>query len=735
MRANKVLLVAGSLLLAFGSLAGGRVEGVLDGYVGARFDPFDEATGKPLPTGSGLLVHMIPESDPGVERTAPAGEWFLPPGESGRFRIWLEGPGLISRRHWVFNWTRLTAGELEPKPVRVPVGPAALVRIAESVELTGTETVRLLQLESGFARRISRENSRSAVQMPPGQVVACLFDETEGRYDAISLPTAMPAGRLSTVAPIRRPPPLADVLVHFVRPLREDPSTEATVRLRNQTGDVITPEALGGDSTNLYAFYYGVRWKSAQLEFASEQFFAPETDLTFANGGVTYARIPLIEKPSLRVTLLLPPGLKGARRLVVEDHGEAAASKDLSTDELEVIFHHLPAQRLLVRLYAGIWEFREEVDLSAGADREVLFQPSAYHVHGRVYVGDEPTEATVEFLASGIDTWAPTTTDSEGRYQIDLFADTDTARVTPAVSDTPSTELLDIDLRSDTEIDFHLGAAMLEVEVTSSDTGLPIQEALVTAGGVVGQRKGYRSSLGTTTDDEGIARLGPLRPSSLVVRISKKGWATHTERLEVGEDSPARLRVALEPETDVRVLRVTLQNGQPAAGVRAAVFQSLAGGLAWQDLGDGEGLVRIPRRACCVATLLHDAGGLTFVPLESQNGDDETAVRMLPGAEPLRVAAVATDGSPVPWARIRVWIDGQIVGNEVFGMLFRTPLAANWEGVWAISGLAPVPIEVVCWRSNGSATLNEQGQAGLLDGQRRRFAYPWPDLIRIPVIE
>lgn len=735
MKTRRLLLVTACLAMPFVSQTYGQVDGVLDGIVGVRLVPLDESTGEPLPPSKNLLVHMIPESDPSVELTAPAGEWFLPPGDSDRFKIWMEGPGLISRRQWLFRWARTPYEGLPPKAVRVPVGPAAVVRLSATTTLTDSESVRLLQLETGFARRLQRDRSEVPVQLPPGQVVACIFDDRENRYVGLSQPTSAALGKPAVISPQRQTPPLSDVLLHFVRPQREAPWAEATVRLRQTQGDVLTPAAMGGDSTNLYAFFYGVSWKSAKLEFASEQFFLQETDLTFGRGGVTYARLPLLEKPSLNVRLLLPETLKGDRTLAVEDHGEIVAQKSLSADQMELQVDHLPAHRMLVKLKAGIWEFVEPVDLSAGTDDEVTFQPYARHVHGRVFRGDDPVEASVAFLASGVDTWAETDTDGEGRYAIDLFSDSGMAQVTPVGSETPSRELLEDELGSDTEIDFHLGNAILDVVVTSGDTGLPLQEALVTAGGVAGQREGFRSSLGTTTDDDGVARLGPLRPSSLVVKVSKAGWTTQRVRVEVASDSPPPVHVVLEPETEVRLLRVTLPDGRPASEARAAVFQSLAGGLAWQGLADAEGLVRVPRRVCCVVTLLHDAAGLTLVQLGSQDNDDELAVRMQPRAAPLRVSAVAADGSAVPWAKVRVWIDGRLVGNEVFGMLFRTPLAANWEGVWMVSGLAPATIEVVCWRSGASTTLNDQGQAGLLDGQRQRFAYPWPNLISVPVIE
>jgi hypothetical protein len=346
-----------------------------------------------------------------------------------------------------------------------------------------------------------------------------------------------------------------------------------------------------------------------------------------------------------------------------------------------------------------------------------------------VFLGRTPTIATIEFPAGTPDRWVSCSTDENGTYNTVLFEQAGFARITPSGSSTFSLERIEDELQSDTELDFHLGAAFLDAEIRAEDTQEVVAGAEVRAGGVAGSRRGSSYGMVVRSDARGTARLGPLRPGTISLRVRATGYSDWNGEVTIADKSPEALRVLLRPEGDVGLLRLLLPSGATAGGARVAVFASMQGTANWTSEADASGLARVPSSRCCVLGVAHPQAGLLFVPWPSQDGARQQDVTLPAAAAPLRVAAVEPDESPVPWVHLRLWLNGTLVGPDVLSFLLRKPPVCDAFGLWVVKGLPRASIELVGWRNDSS--LNSAAAAGLLDGPRLRYSYPWPDLIRV----
>lgn len=142
----------------------------------------------------GFKVHLTPLNDPAADTQFGCGSWFQP--EAGSYRLWVEGPGLISPFSSVLSFAEMPfkgRGVVVPERV-VAAGRAVLP--ANTPLLEGVE-LRLLHLDPRAAdgsirwelsRRAPLTEVGAGLQMPTGSIVAGLWDLRKGEYVRISRP-------------------------------------------------------------------------------------------------------------------------------------------------------------------------------------------------------------------------------------------------------------------------------------------------------------------------------------------------------------------------------------------------------------------------------------------------------------------------------------------------------------------------------------------------------------------
>ncbi|HKO03048.1 MAG TPA: hypothetical protein VJ032_15215, partial [Thermoanaerobaculia bacterium] len=158
------------------------------------------------------------------ELTYDCGIWFQPP--EGRYRVWLERGDSLTPTTGSLNYAA-TPFTGRGNGMIMPVEPGGRVALASDVLMPPNSELRLVNLDSCCASRFTHPFDRRALPasralrsgllMPPGRVLAGVFNRATN--DAISLaPLAnVVAGKLTFVSP-HAPPHGTDVFVSLMRP-------------------------------------------------------------------------------------------------------------------------------------------------------------------------------------------------------------------------------------------------------------------------------------------------------------------------------------------------------------------------------------------------------------------------------------------------------------------------------------------------------------------------------------
>lgn len=672
-----------------------------------------------IPEVARFAVHLVPESRKDEEILRPAGEEVSLEGLEERYRVWLEAPGFISPRQWILVDAPEVAAEGPSKTVRIPVTRAGLVRLS-SLPQPGV-SLRILHLESGFARRVRGEKLGASVQVPPGMLVGALYHDVRNQYLAVSKPVQLRPGSTAILTPKAPDPPFSDLMAVLVPRERLPNLAETKVVLRTPDGSALTPAACGGDDSAFYCFWYGLKARWGVVEVSNNQAFAPKTDVALPVGQLVVVEIPSTVPPSLRVVLRLPPELDQERKIEVLVGDTPVLSESATPAQTEAFFPQVPAKPLTVRLAVGDWAFLEHVEPQPGQENQVVFEPPVYFVHGTVFVGDTPAPATIRFFTGVPQKWVEVQTDAKGQYETTLFAPSPFAQV--VVKEIPQPVLISVETpyRPDTLLDFRLPGAVLEVTVQGAPGAALLPEAEVAVLGAAVQEGGPVFRLQGKTDEQGQVRLGPLSGEKVSVVAKARGYRQQKREVNLVPDGVTKVLFQLEPESDTKLVRVVTPGGQPASGAQAFILPSaMAEVVVWSGETDSNGTLRVPADLCCLLALTHVQGGLTTVRWPGEG--DETTVALRPRAAPLTLQAQRADGTPAPFARLRLWIDGQTIGPALAFRGLGAHLYFDHLGIWQATGLPAGPIEVVSWEPEAG----EQARAGAFDSHRQRIPYPWP---------
>ena len=264
---------AAAILLVASSASGGgwppdHAKANIDGRQAVAVFPVI-AGGEPFASDD-CVVQLAPHDAPHRRLTYRCGEWFVPPAPGG-YRVWLELDGRVSS----FQTSLQEPDEAPPYRGRgfvqvQDVVPSGFVSTASDVP--PGHTVRYLNLDRpgrGFSLRASGSAAAKPAPMPPGRVVAGIFDDTRDEAVAYSRPLLVEEGK-STLFHIDPPAAGSDIVVHLQKSLR---SQRGDTSLRIQTPSGVRPPDVTYDSATWHVgVWYGLPSEKATLSVSSPGF-------------------------------------------------------------------------------------------------------------------------------------------------------------------------------------------------------------------------------------------------------------------------------------------------------------------------------------------------------------------------------------------------------------------------------------------------------------------------------
>ncbi|MEO8216219.1 MAG: carboxypeptidase-like regulatory domain-containing protein [Acidobacteriota bacterium] len=631
----------------------------------------------------------------------------------GPLRVWVEQGGRIS------PLIQTSRAELTGQTTTLPLGPAGSIRV--TTPAMPHSSLRAYAVERGgtaagtrplFSRRAE---SSGPLLMPAGLVVVVAMD-ISGNAVAVSAPAEVRSGakvEITLAVPSRN----SDLVTFLTSPEPQQPlSIAASLRFDSAT----MPAAVVGAGTDrTLAVWYGVPSEDAQLQITSDKAALPPDTLRIHDPVVTY-RAELQKPPALDVDVVassadsLPPLALEVVRL---DDGSPLRKIEIEPGLTPI--EGLPPTIVEVRLHVGEWATIRRVSLEGTTHERIQFELVPIKITGLVSSGNNQVPATVEFGSNG--TWVTTISDQRGRYALTLWQPgLYEIRATPLRDDghPPYTDVTRVE--ESRTIDIDLPPALWDVKVTSAATGKPIDRATVAASNrwidPARGRKGATQSV--KTDDQGIARLQPLREGTVQIQARADGFDP-SEMLsrEVGpEDLAETIEIKLKPASDAAGLHVLLPDGRPAAGAQAVLLDALYNIVSVGTV-DASGNLAIPRSP--LVLVIRSEGVATRVLVLE---DSVTQIQLRPEAPPLAVRASRPTGTSGRWALIVAWIDGIRLSGR--GLAFAVSSGEQFDstGTWIARGLPAGPLKILA----GTHRIATELRSGAFDNQAKLITFPWP---------
>jgi hypothetical protein len=663
-----------------------------------------------------------------VQLAGPRGdEWAVPCGKPVTPTV----PGM---RAWLQTATGSMSGQvgladiLPNSLVVLPLEAGGMVLVHRPPECPDCAAL-LIQLEGGFVRIAPGARLDQPVAMPVGTIVVAILGQEVGQCIAIARPIQLRRSQTVEVAPEPPGEGRVDLLVRLRRPAgrRKDESMASVLA----TSAAVTPPAVSGfGDLDFVAAWYGVEGRHATLQLESSRFRIARPEVALVGSGAVLFDTELTQLPELAVNLELPSSLSGPVAVSVRRGTLTLAERTVPVETRQLKFVDVPAAQLDIWLTAPPWQWAEAVDLTDGRDASVDFAPVAIHAHGRVFLGEKPTAARVEFRSSPGSHYAEADADEDGKYSIDVFADYQLVLVYVPASDTPYTYTLHEPLSSTESLDFHLPNTFLDVKVVEAQSGKPIADA--TVGFYERQERSGRTMAVLPVSSDGTIRIGPLNKAKLLVKAKAPGYEPARRELDVGEENPDPVEFRLERQGDIIEVSVLLADGRPGAGATLAVFLDNDGPMLWTGEADQGGKASVPRRECCLLAVRHAAGAGQMASWPPSGGLGALGLQLGPAARPLVVQA-QVKGQPARWPRLRFWLNGERIGSSVAEFLYGAAWATTVQGTWTLSGLPALPIDLLCWEPK--PLVESRARNGDLDGLRTHVVWPWPQVVVVETVE
>ena len=733
-RSARIVVVLGLLAAAVLEAAEPRLPDPATGSINGRsallFWPVlptnDPGRPKLLPA-EGCRIHLVPFDDPAVEHRYACGTWFQPP--PARYNAWMETADRISA-----PWTVIYSGVPSKGGLAAvtPLHAAGRVAIPAERSLPDGEELRILSLDghrtmkSGriFERRVPREEARTPVLMPAGQIVIGRFDKKSGDAIALSRPATLAAGAVLRVWPEPPAGGKSDLLVVLAKPPRVAASDETRLLLsdgeRRRRADVAL------DVNRVLGIWYGVDAGSATVSLRAETMAWPEREVRLTPGRVSTIRARAEPPPKLRVQVTAPGGavLPDDLRVTVRrfDDERPLASASIAAGAAHE-FANLPAALHQVTLDVGEWTFVRDVDLSSGRDGEALFALEPIALTGRIFLGDDPVAAELRFHNRA--KWVSVRTDDAGAYRATLWHAGDyTIRIAVAGRAPFTQHFTPIDESG--ERDFHLPLTNYTLRVVDAATGAPLAGAKANVGNVWLDESQQEQSLLDTllTDDAGSATLPPLRAGRLLVTVSVKGYADEQlERAVVqGDEEPHALTMSLRRQRASHRLRLRSSHGEPLSGAEIWAFSALdLTAPVWQATTGSDGLVDVIDEMNDALFLIRHPSAASVVRRWS-GGEDNLVEWQLEAPAPALVAAITRPGDvPARSAHVALWLDGVRLSGVPLAFATWSSPAADRNGLWTARNLPHRAARLLAIPSGSPSRI--EGHA--YDGMATTVAFPW----------
>ncbi|HKR65605.1 MAG TPA: hypothetical protein VJZ00_17880 [Thermoanaerobaculia bacterium] len=249
------LFVLGAALNGRAEWPPNRAKANIGGLQGVLVYPYTGSNSDRPFAMTNCRVVLAPDEALEQRLSYPCGEWFLP-AEEGAYRTWIEGDSFSSSAQILLNY------------VAAPYDGSGLVISSEVVPsgsiVSGTavpagSTLRLLNLDRpgrGFAIRVAAADAMKPIRIPPGRVVASLFDAHDNAL-AQSRPLQVEAGK-TTRFTVEAPKKGADVQVMLRKPRGARSGQTPIQPFLTRQGARVTPEVVHEGPTWIVAMWYGV---------------------------------------------------------------------------------------------------------------------------------------------------------------------------------------------------------------------------------------------------------------------------------------------------------------------------------------------------------------------------------------------------------------------------------------------------------------------------------------------
>jgi hypothetical protein len=735
MRALAATFVLSAILAAEPISLPDSATGVIDGRIAVMFWPTSSTSGGKLgallPT-SDCRVMLAPWTDFAAEHAYDCGVWFQP--AEGRYQAWLEkGDERISPTAATINYARAPfegRGQLIVMPLeaggRVALAPDVALPPGAEVSLMNFDSCCRVALGVPFTRRVSDLRALySGVMMPSGHVFAGMFDRRTRDAIAIARPVMVEGGKTVVTAPRAPAAGRSDVFVSLGRPIRKSREVDV-VQL---TLDNKKPEILFDGDDRIYAAWFDVKSDAARFAVASKTLRLQERILTLLPGRVTTVREELQKLPAVRVSLLAPAEAFGDEPVYV-DAMPPSRTRTLQTAAIQpggdALLEALPAEPVEIVLRSGAWRLRQSVDLSAGIDEQVVFDPHPIVVNGEVFHGRErAANALVEFEAD--DGFVKSTADREGRYRITLLRGGDAWTIQVTIPGRAGPPFVDgfLQINESRKLDLKVPRTDYSVRVVDAVNGRGIADARVFATNVFlhsPEAGDMTLSQRAVADQHGIAQLQPLREGRIEIQAAADGYAESEKVRGVvdEDDSKAEFEVRLQPIGETVPLQLRMSDGRTAGAAELMAVSAPHGSQPplWRGQSDAHGVVRVPRNIDGAMLLIRSQDAASAV--RTFDADASSDIVLQPPAAPIRVTVPSR-------TRIAVWIDGIRVSGPAVTFLTWSSEASYAEGSWWAKNLPAQPLRILAWQW----TAVQEIATGLRDANAATIPYPWPSNVAL----
>ncbi len=725
--------------------------GELDGKTALAIYPvrFDGTRAQEVLDPPGCEVRLVPapREDGDDERAHPCGTWFLE--EPGRYLYWIETSDwqISPYSKKVLYSARPFDGRGMPGAARL--GPAGRLVLPANVRRDLRFQLRLLHagphqvsgiLGREMARRSAADRVGEGVLMPAGPTLGALWDKRSDRYVMLSRPFETKHGETREV-PLQEPPvDRAHLVVQIVRHRATPLASEAGVDVFVvRDGEKLEPDLEIVLADNLYAVWYDLPPGSAALDAGTEEDALEPIELDLRPGVIERALGWLTPRPALDVELEMPSLLRDeATRLEVRrmPDGEVVARRQVAPGAWSERIEGLPRAVLEVELQSTAGSTSRTVDLSEGGDGFVHLELDPVILTGQVLLGDEPhpaklTLTTIRKHSSSIDT------DENGRFEVIALDPLRSVSIDCSEPDlAPFVEFFLEPITGTTERDFIIPDRRFTIRVVDAASGQPI------AGAMVVVRNSYDADdepenndmavmQQVECDDEGMARLPPLRAGELEARAFADGYAhmqdptimAIVEGVDEGE-----LEIALDPLGESIDLRLRLANGIVAENARVALVDSLTNdSILFESTADSAGKVSLPRDRRGVVLVRHPHGAF-LVRSWPPDGHREVTEWVLPAASdrPFIVRVYDVGGKDVVGrAGITLWVDGWRLSGRALAWLTETRGYADDHGFWSAKNLPLQPVVILAYSFHERSTA----ATGSWDMLATEVDPPWPEVV------